>query len=142
MPNVTRRNADVRKELEHLDVTLETNSPDLPQLDKTRGQIRTVLGVIREASVEMDLYRAQKQDAAKRYQGAVDEGRKLISYTKVVLKQHYGSSSEKLAEFGVQPFRGRTRTAVAQVKPAKPEAQKAAPEAPAVQEPKATDSES
>jgi len=38
---------------------------------------------------------------------------------RTALKQHYGIRAEKLAEFGMQPFRGRNLTAKAkQPKPA------------------------
>ncbi|HYG65934.1 MAG TPA: hypothetical protein VEL74_25375 [Thermoanaerobaculia bacterium] len=137
MPNVTRSHAAVRKALEQYNATLEANAAELPQLDGTRTSIQNVLQTLRESSVEQDFFRAQKQQATKRQEAAVDEGRKLISYVKVVLRQHYGSRSEKLAEFGVQPFRGRARTAVAEVKPRNP----GATVAPEVQEPKAEERE-
>jgi hypothetical protein len=41
------------------------------------------------------------------------------------LKQHYGIRSEKLAEFGVQPFRGHNRTEKAK-EPSAPDIDKSA----------------
>ncbi|HEX7185186.1 MAG TPA: hypothetical protein VF756_25395 [Thermoanaerobaculia bacterium] len=35
------------------------------------------------------------------------EGRKLATFLRTGVKQHYGNRSEKLAEFDLQPFRGR-----------------------------------
>jgi len=35
------------------------------------------------------------------------EGGRLTALLRHALKQHYGIRSEKLAEFGLQPFRGR-----------------------------------
>ena len=40
------------------------------------------------------------------------EGQRLATVPKLVVKQHYGIDSEKLAEFGLQPFRGRRRSKI------------------------------
>lgn len=133
MPRRNNRNAEVRRELEHYDVTLEANGSELPQLTGTHGAIRNILQVIRESSVEMDLHWANRLQASKRHQTALDEGRKLITCAKVLLKQHYGSGNDKLAEFGIQPYRGRSRKAAEETKPPVP---------PEAQEAKATESES
>jgi hypothetical protein len=39
------------------------------------------------------------------------EGGRVATVLRQSLKAHYGVRSEKLAEFGVKPFRGRTRKA-------------------------------
>ena len=137
MPRKINRNADVRKELEHQLATLEANAADLPHFEAPRQAIQTVLTVIRDSSVEQDRYQAGKQEASKRHQAAQDEGRKLITLVRVMLRQHYGNRSEKLAEFGIQPFRSRPRTVVTVEATSQP----TAPAAPAVQEPKAEESE-
>ena len=136
MPSITRRNADVRKELEHYLATMEANVAELPHFEVPRQSIRNVLQVIRDSSVEQDLHQANKQQASKRHQAAQEEGRKLITLARVMLRQHYGNRSEKLTEFGLQPFRRRSRTVTVEAKPGKPAAS-----APAVQEPKAPESE-
>ena len=55
---------------------------------------------------------AAKQDASKDLRVVMAEGQRLVTLLKVAVKQHYGIDSEKLAEFGIQPFRGRRRTKV------------------------------
>jgi hypothetical protein len=136
MPRKISRNADVRQELEHQLTALEVNEAELPHFEVTRQTIRGVLTTIRESSIEQDRHQASKQEASKRHQAAQDEGRKLITTVQVMLRQHYGNRSEKLAEFGIQPFRGRTRPATVESKPQKP-LPPASPSAPAVQEAKA-----
>ena len=39
----------------------------------------------------------------------VAEERGLATVLRVAIKEHYGPDSEKLVEFGIQPFRGVTR---------------------------------
>jgi hypothetical protein len=39
----------------------------------------------------------------------IAEGQRLVTVLRVSVRQHYGIDSEKLAEFGLQPFRGRRR---------------------------------
>ena len=41
----------------------------------------------------------------------VVEGNRLGNALRVMLKEHYGVRAQKLAEFGLQPFRGRSRKA-------------------------------
>jgi len=43
----------------------------------------------------------------------VAAGKKLVTFLRTGVKEHYGNRAEKVAEFGVQPFRRRTRQAVA-----------------------------
>ena len=37
----------------------------------------------------------------------LEEGLKLATFLRVGVRQHYGNRSEKLVEFGFQPFRSR-----------------------------------
>ncbi|HYG62624.1 MAG TPA: hypothetical protein VEL74_08580 [Thermoanaerobaculia bacterium] len=109
MPRVLTRQGDVRKELEDILAPLEANAADLPQLEVHRLAIVDVLQDIRSFTADQDIFRANKQQTSKRLRAAIDKGRKLLTVARVVLKQHYGSDNEKLLEFGVQPFRGRSR---------------------------------
>ena len=63
-------------------------------------------------------------------QSLLTEAERLITVLLLAVKQHYGIRSEKLAEFGIQPFRGRRRkeeptpeTAGAAPTPASPDSQ-------------------
>jgi hypothetical protein len=55
--------------------------------------------------------RAAKQSASQTLKSTVIEGERLANLLRSAVKQHYGIRSEKLAEFGLRPFRGRNRTA-------------------------------
>ena len=52
---------------------------------------------------------ASKQQASQQLTTLVTECQRLATVLRFSLKQHYGPGSEKLAEFGIQPFRSRTR---------------------------------
>jgi hypothetical protein len=54
---------------------------------------------------------AKKQDASQRLAKLLRNGQRVATGARKVLKAHYGVDSEKLAEFGVLPFRGRVRKA-------------------------------
>jgi hypothetical protein len=60
---------------------------------------------------------ASKQELSKRFGGLLIEDERLAAAIEKLLKEHYGLRSEKLAQFGMQPFRGLVRKA----KPASPE---------------------
>ena len=62
---------------------------------------------------------AAKQTTSKDLKAVVVEGQRLATMLRQAVKQQYGIRSEKLAEFGMQPFRGRPRPAVAVKKAAK-----------------------
>lgn len=51
---------------------------------------------------------AEKQAASQDLREIVVEGQRLATVLRQAVKQHYGIRSEKLAEFGIQPFRGKT----------------------------------
>ena len=76
---------------------------------------------------------ASKQDISRRLQSVLIEAQRLATVLRFALKEHYGPDSEKLVEFGIQPFRGRTSKS----KPEEPPT----PEAPAEAETSPAESE-
>jgi hypothetical protein len=56
---------------------------------------------------EQAVFRASKQEKTQQLQAVLAEGSRLATLLRNSVKQHYGPTSEKLAEFGLQPFRGR-----------------------------------
>ena len=52
---------------------------------------------------------ASKQEASKQLQALFTDGRRVATFVKAGIREQYGNRSEKLVEFGLQPFRGRTR---------------------------------
>jgi hypothetical protein len=103
--------AETRDRMDRLATTLAANSGDLPHLETHRARLGTLQGEIREVVTQQATLTASKQEATQRLAALIDEGRKLMTFILTAVKHHYGSRSEKIAEFGLQPFRGRPRTA-------------------------------
>jgi hypothetical protein len=110
-------------EWNRLGVTVRANSADLPHLETPVARLETLLVQGLDLTKEQGVFRASKQERTQQLQVVLAEGTRLATLLRTAVKQHYGPTSEKLAEFGLKPFRGR------KVKPA-PEPV-ASPEAPA-----------
>jgi chromosome segregation ATPase len=102
--------------LQQLLSKLEANKADLPQLEISMTKLGTVMARVMDVSKQQAALTASKQAASKELQTLLTEGQRLANGIRALLKEHYGIRSEKLAEFGLQPFRGRVRT----VKPPTP----------------------
>jgi hypothetical protein len=94
----------------HLQERLTANAADLAHLEVLRTQLGTVMEQARQIAASQAAQRAAKQTASQSLKAAITEGDRLASLLRAAVKQHYGPRSEKVAEFGVQPFRGRKRT--------------------------------
>jgi len=88
---------------------LEDNTPELGFLEGQRTKLTGYLGDAREVNKRQAALTAARQEASKQLQGIVREGDRLANILRLSVKEHYGINSEKLAEFGIQPFRGRPR---------------------------------
>lgn len=88
---------------------LERNIDELPQLEIPRDRLQTIVNQIRTFATEQAAHTAERQQATKRVEFLLVQGRKLATVIRTAVREHYGNRSEKLAEFGLQPFRGRPR---------------------------------
>ena len=102
---------------------IKLNEGELAHLKVPSAQLEALLSRALEIAKEQAARTAAKQELSKQFRSAVNEGRRVATLLRQTLKVHYGAQAEKLAEFGVQPFRGRPR----KLKPA-PEG----PEAPGI----------
>jgi hypothetical protein len=98
-------------DLERLASSLAANATDLPHLEVSRNQLGALLNEAREAADLQALHTAGKQEASRKLGVALTEGMRLANVLRLAVKHHYGIRSEKLAHFGLQPFRGRPRKA-------------------------------
>jgi hypothetical protein len=105
--------------LQKLAAALAANNGDLPNLQGSIAQFATLVAQAQDIATKQAALIAQKQEASVQLQTALTEGTRLSTVLQLAVKQHYGIRAEKLAEFGMQPFRGRNLTAKAkQPKPA------------------------
>lgn len=114
--------AETRDRMDRLAAGLAANSGDLPFLETHRTRLGALQGEVREVVAQQAALTASKQEASQRLAALIDEARKLMTFLFAAIKQHYGHRSEKIVEFGMQPFRSRPRAA----KPAEPPVEKAA----------------
>jgi len=103
--------AGVLGDLSRFAAALEANAADLAHLEGTRTRLNTLLGSAQGTAKEQAALVASKQESSKRLRSQVTEAKRVASGMRKLVTEHYGLRSEKLAEFGLQPFRGRTRKA-------------------------------
>lgn len=103
---------------------VEANIGEIPQLEMFRVKLAATLAQVLSISRQQDAMRASKQEASKQLRQLISEGSRVAATMRVLIKEHYGPREEKIAEFGLQPFRGRKVKAV----PAKPAPQTPTPE--------------
>ena len=99
---------------------VRVNGDELAHLQVSIAKFEALWAQAMEISAEQAARTAAKQEASKRLKQLLVEGQRLRTVLRVSIKEHYGIRSEKLTEFGMQPFRGRPR------RPAKPPEQTAA----------------
>jgi hypothetical protein len=105
---------------------LAANAPDLPHIEGARVRLERALTEAQEISKQQAALAASKQEASKRLTTLLEEGVRLATAIRKLLGDNYGIRSEKLTEFGLQPFRGRMAKKGVVVKP-EPPAPPAAP---------------
>jgi len=98
-----------------------TNPIQFPNLEDERQQLVSILTRSRDLVIQQAALTASKQDISKRLDALLGEGRKVASFLRAGVKQKLGHRSEKVIEFGIQPFRSRSR------KPSPPPEQPAPP---------------
>jgi hypothetical protein len=87
-------------------VTPETTAGS-PYLQQAHAKLQGFLDEVGCLQAEQADYQARKQEATRRINEILAEGRRLASNIRRVLKLEMGIQNEELARFGIQPFRGR-----------------------------------
>lgn len=93
----------------HLTRAIEEKSEELSELLPSRDRLTDKLNMIRELSTQAAALQARKQEMVQQIAVLQDEASKLMTHLHSGLKQHYGTRSEMLVNFGMQPFRGLRR---------------------------------
>lgn len=94
-------------DLQRLKVSADANAAEMPHLDGTRLKLGTVLDRATEIGKQQAALTASRQAASKELYQLLREGQRLATILRLGIKEHFGIRSEKLAEFHLQPFRGR-----------------------------------
>src|SRR5437868_15358880 len=105
MANKQTRYADVITQWERILVSLLANIAELPHLEAPRAKLQALLEEVRTLVTQQDLHAASKQQISQRLKNLLADGKKLSTFLRTGVKEHFGNRNEKLVEFGVQPFR-------------------------------------
>jgi hypothetical protein len=105
------RLSDFMTGFEQLTTALTANAEELPHLEAPRKKLEAILAELRGLAVEQGVHAANKQQASQRLRGRLADGRKLATFLRNGVKEHYGNRNDKVVEFGIQPFRRRKREA-------------------------------
>jgi ABC-type transporter Mla subunit MlaD len=97
--------------IQQLSTALTANAEELAHLEGARLRLADTLNRAQEVAKQQAALTASRQEASKQLKSLLTEGERLANALRSLVKEHYGIRSEKLAEFGLQPFRGRTRKA-------------------------------
>jgi hypothetical protein len=100
---------------------LKANRAELAHLEATWSRLQGMLDQALEINREQAARQAAKQEATRQIQELMPEGQRLWTLLRQSVKAHYGIRAEKLAEFGLQPFRGRRKPKPAPEEPQAPE---------------------
>ncbi len=111
------RNAGIMGALQRLSVTMEANKEELPNLEPFRLKLTGIVIQIFDIAKQQAAHKAGKQESAKLLRKLLTEGNRVADLVRTGVRDHYGPDAEKVAEFGVQPFRGLKAKAAAE-KPA------------------------
>ncbi len=106
------RHSDVTTDWEQTSTSVAANINELPHLEAPRAKLQTTLEEVRSLQIQQDLHAAAKQQVSQRLRILLTDGKKLATFLRTGIKEHFGNRSEKLVEFGFQPFRRRKREPV------------------------------
>ena len=96
-------------DLRRLLAALEANAADLAHLEVSRQKLEGLLAQVVQIDLEQSARTAAKQEATRQLVLLLTEAERLATVLRFGVREHYGIRSEKLAEFGQQPFRGLKR---------------------------------
>ncbi|HSN89563.1 MAG TPA: hypothetical protein VL025_22565 [Thermoanaerobaculia bacterium] len=127
MPKLLVTHADIFTEAERMFGALDANVADLAHLQGSREKLGSQLELAREVFRLQSAHTAGKQEASQQLKQIMLDLGKLVSFLRHGVKEHYGTRSEKLVDFGLTPYRSQPRR-VETAPPAPP-----APPAPATE---------
>lgn len=97
------------KNLELRKKAVTANREEFPHLEESLAQIDGVLSDSKDLTAQQASLSASKQDISKRLAERMRDGERVMAFVDACVRQRYGNRSEKLVEFGLQPFRPQPR---------------------------------
>ena len=106
MPNETY--SGILGEWQRLQAAMSANTVDLTHLNESRLMFADLLNQAQALIRRQAALAAEKQQFSQDLRTMISDGQRLATVLRQELKQYYGIRSEKLTEFGLSPYRGRT----------------------------------
>lgn len=103
--------AGMQGDWKRLMTAIGANVAELGHLEAPRVKLGGILAQAEELNKQHKALTASKQEVSRQFRQLMAEGQRLANAMRTMLREHYGIRAEKLAEFGLQPFRGRNRKA-------------------------------
>jgi hypothetical protein len=125
--------AGVLGQLTRFVASLAANAAELGHLDGPRARLTQLVTEAQEVARQQAALAASKQEATRRLVTLLVESQRAATGIQKLLQEFYGLRSEKLAEFNLQPFRGRRRSAESETpspSPSPPDPEPTTPEDP------------
>ena len=101
------RSAGILGDLQRLSGTMEVNKEELPQMEPFRLKLTGIVTQAFEVAKLQAAHKVAKQESSKQLRKLLIAGNRIADVVRTAVKDHFGPREEKVAEFGVQPFRGR-----------------------------------
>jgi hypothetical protein len=87
---------------------MSANTTDLPHLELARSlfvdHLNQTQALLRRQAAQV----AEKQQSSQDLRVKISDGQRMATMLRQGIKQYFGIRSEKMAEFGLAPYRGRT----------------------------------
>jgi len=90
---------------------LRATGPRAPELEALAVLLREMSKRAKGLFAQQAAHTAAKQEVTRELNELIKEGNAQVDFIKTGARVRYGKDSEKLVEFGVQPFRTRSRKA-------------------------------
>jgi hypothetical protein len=107
MPRQTNAQGQTLDNWRRLIKSLLANLGELPHLEAMCAKLAAMTDLALELVSEQRLLASRRQETSKKLQELLVEGRRIADFLQTGIRAHYGTRSEKLTEYGIQPFRGR-----------------------------------
>ena len=105
----TGRKMETLGDLQRFKEAMLANVDKLTPYEESRSRFDSLVSEAQEHNREQAALTASKQEASRRFDESLWEAQRLATVLRFPIKEHFGPDSEKLVEFGLQPFRGKAR---------------------------------
>ena len=108
MRNERRTYSGILGEWQRLLDAMAANTTDLPHLEMARSLFVEHLNQTQALMRRQAAQTAEKQQCSQDLRARISDGQRMATMLRQGIRQHFGIRSEKMAEFGLTTFRGKT----------------------------------